>query len=161
MDYDDLACHPKTLFIDFDGVLHDVGVGELCLEGGMMSVAGARLFEWASILGALLALHPEVAVAVHSSWRNFYSDEELQALVPAPLGARIVGSTPTRMSRHEAILCFVSDHRVGSHLILDDMADDFPDGCPELVVCDPARGVSDERVLARVRAWLESPAELP
>lgn len=147
---------PHILFIDFDGVLHDVDDGDLALENGEMLIVGEMLFQWAPILSSLLDGRDDVAVAVHSSWRRFHSDDELRALLPGSLGRLFRGSTDTGLSRSESIEAFAQDHQARSILILDDRPQDFPEGQASLHVCDPHAGVSSAATQAAIASWLAS-----
>lgn len=143
----------SALFLDFDGVLHPMDSGEVAFEGAEISLTGARLFVFAGLLADALAARPDIPVIAHTSWRNWYSAAELRDIVPAPLGPRITDITFTRMSRFESIEAYISDHQIKHHLILDDAGEQFPERHPSLILCDPARGISDPEVIARVRAW--------
>lgn len=146
----------NVLLIDFDGVTHHIDEGDILLIDGEMRFEGTNLFQWLPIIEEIVLEHPTLMVAIHSSWRNSHTHEELAAFLPPGLRERFAGATFTRMSRFESIEAFVSDHQVKRHAILDDSQKEFPPGCPELILCDPALGVSDPAVAAKLRAWVAS-----
>ena len=153
---DPFAPLPDVVFIDFDGVAHHIDEGEILLIDGEMRFEGTNLFQWLPILEAIVLEHPTLMVAIHSSWRHSHAEEELAAFLPEGLRARFAGATFTRMSRFESIEAFVSDHQVKRHAILDDSGKEFPSDCAELILCDPALGISDPKVEAKLRAWVAS-----
>lgn len=145
-----------VLFIDFDGVVHPVDAGEILLEDGEMKIVGKDLFVWLPLLELILAPFPHVHLCVHSSWRNLHTEDELAALLPPGLASRFAGTTIKGLSRHESILCFAIDHAVESLAILDDMRDQFPPDCPDLILCDPNLGISQPALRQRLQAWLDN-----
>lgn len=134
----------KTLFLDFDGVLHP----NLAPEG--------EHFTRAPALATVLSAAP-VDVVLSTSWRFHYACEEILALLPQGLSARVVGATgaaiPGRWQRWEEIRAYCDRHRVRDWLALDDAAFEFPHVCPELLICDGAHGLGEPQLEALVR-WL-------
>lgn len=65
----------KVIFLDFDGVLHDIDAGRIEYADGYMIVTGERLFEFMPLLEELLVPHPNVWLVIHSSWKNHYTLE--------------------------------------------------------------------------------------
>ena len=135
----------RVLFLDFDGVLHRAG-------NGLEDVGPT--FVWLPLLAAILVGHPDVVIAVHSTWRYQYTLEELRELLVG-LERHVVTTVP-RGPRREAIPWFLQMHpQVVTHLILDDDAREFGETPPEeLVLCNPALGLTTPGVLAAVSAWL-------
>lgn len=136
----------RLLFLDFDGVLHPV-----------TKKAGQSLpFEWVPELTALLSDAPDVAIAVHSSWAERYSLDELRDFL-GPLGCRLIGAV-NRGPKASSILLFLdSQPDFGDWLVIDDEAGEFPRDFPgSVVICDRTRGISDPLVQAQIRLWLTS-----
>ncbi|MFG6463720.1 HAD domain-containing protein [Roseateles sp. DXS20W] len=135
----------RVLFIDIDGVFHPAGDGS--------QDTGPR-FIWLPLLAEVLAPHPDVVIAVHSTWRYDHTLDELQELL-ASLGKRPVVAVP-RGPRSEAITWFLQMNRaVVSHRILDDAPDEFGTEPPaELIVCESKRGLTTPGVIDALRRWL-------
>jgi hypothetical protein len=149
----------RVLFLDFGGVTHpsgiddDAGAGQRT-AGGL----GGRLdvFCWFDILIGLLAGHADVFVVVHSNWRHACSPQEIGDLL-GDLGNRYLGCTPSGDCYASILTWLARNPGVDSYRILDDAPRAFPDPPPaELILCDPRTGVSEPRVQAQVRTWLES-----
>ena len=137
---------PRTLFLDFDGVL-------------MPSPPriGFSAFVWLPRLHALLAPHPDVRIVLHTSWRFHQSvdhmSSQLQTLMP-----RVAGAT-SGDARYPSIAAWVAHHRPVAYLILDDQAAEYPNPVPaELVLCDPRLGITDSRASGALRRWLGATA---
>lgn len=145
----------KAIFLDFDGVLHDIDAGRIEYADGYMVVTGERLFEFMPLLAELLVPHPHVWLVIHSSWKNHYTLEELRERFPESLRPRLLGVTEHGADRHESILAYAEAHGISDYLVLDDMPGFFPEGWPPLVACDPKRGIHDPSVLHRIREFLK------
>jgi len=71
------------LFLDFDGVLHPVGS------------TPAQCFACLPLLEKFLRIEaPSWQVVISSSWREYYSRQQLLEVFSPELRARIIGSTP-------------------------------------------------------------------
>lgn len=58
------------------------------------------------------------------------------------LGSRLIGVTPVlKESRHSEILGVVERQPNVPYVILDDDPSQFPQGCPELLLCNPLIGI--------------------
>jgi len=99
---------------------------------------------------------------VHSSWRRYVTDAVLQDCLGG-LRERFVGSSPRELTRVLPVLRAVNVPRFdpGDYLVLDDYAPAFGSLMDCLVVCNPARGVSDPEVAAEILAWPTSQHEHP
>jgi hypothetical protein len=139
----------RVLFIDFDGVLHP----DPALDCAALSSSVGH-FGWLAALVEILKPHPDVAVVVHSSWREVYNEPELKDIL-SELGSRVLGATPIG-ARYESILRWLADRpEFTSVRILDDDISEFPSPIPdELIVCDPNHGVTDGSVKVALRDWL-------
>ncbi len=144
----------SVIFIDFDGVLHPpeyLGFKEI--DGELVFATDSR-FCWADILLRIISDYP-CDLVVHSSWRNSNSLAEIQSMLPSTLGRHIVGITEGE-NRYEGILAYVTDKRPESYVILDDMADEFPANCKELILCDSDSGISDKEIQSQILRFLRA-----
>lgn len=137
----------RLITLDFDGVLHP---GRRDLDHGLH-------FMWLGVLVDLLAPHPDVHLAIHSTWRYTHAPEELRELL-GPLGARLRGIAP-RGPREDSILWLMQLlGDVGRYLVLDDAPREFSRvKPPTLVLCDPELGISASTTQVQIRTWLEAP----
>lgn len=150
----------RVISLDFDGPLHPTSA-VADWENSDTPLAHLRverdLFRWVPILVELLAPHPDVAIMVHSGWRTLCRDFELREYL-GPLGERFIGSTPLG-GRYAGIMHCVNRFEISDYLVIDDADHAFPKDCAELVVVHPETGISDEKVIARIREWLERTAD--
>ena len=142
-----------VLFLDIDGVCHPLDASRISSLG---KLEGDGLFRWAPHLMKLLDELPHVQVVVHSSWRQlFETDDEVRALMPPALGARVAACTPREaLGRLESILAYVDREGVEQFAIVDDDDGLFPEGLPELVLCSPTKGLSERAVIQALRELL-------
>lgn len=98
------------LFLDFDGVLHTDEVfvtdcdqaeielltdhARLFLTDDNKLVTGTNLFEHAERLAGVLEQFPNVQIVISSTWRLYFSQEQLLKFLPPSLARRVVGQTP-------------------------------------------------------------------
>lgn len=140
------------LFLDFDGVLHpapphnrNIGVMS-CLER----------FE------TVMRDFPRWSIVISSSWRQAFSFDVIRGFFSDDIGQRVLGMTPVL----DADLPYLKQREIGQYLentgqrhmtwlALDDQADEFWHGLPNLVLCDPARGF-DERAELVLRKKMTS-----
>jgi hypothetical protein len=147
------ARQDRALFIDIDGVLHPTTVEGSPDAGGIVHTP---MFGWLPVLAGVLRPHPGVALVVHSTWRYTHDVDELRGVLGA-LGSRVVGATPPG-PRYESILSWLHlNPAITDYRILDDDQREFPRPLPaELILCNPSTGITGPKVLAALRAWLES-----
>ena len=142
----------SILYLDFDGVLHPA------------SGRPEHLFCYAPRLADCLAGR-EVAIVISSSWRFQYSLQELRALLPRELAARVCGVTgdpvPGQHARWQEILIDVRQRgaSVGQGparwRALDDAFLEFPKNTPELILCHPQTGFGEAQFQA-LQEWLDA-----
>lgn len=142
-----------VLFVDFDGVFHSPDSRRFEYCGNDLVISdNPELFQWAPLLWKIIEPHP-VLIVVHSSWRHLYPMEDLIARFPVAMRSRIAGVTQGR-DRYESILSYVDMNVVERFAVLDDQAVYFPDGWPNLVLCDAHHGISDEAVQEEIRCFV-------
>lgn len=136
------------IFLDFDGTMHPV------------KSKTEPLFCRLDLLEAWLRKWPVIDVVISSSWREQHSFDEMQSYFADDLQARIVGATPvigvnqrsaneegtaqslpTRQTEIERWLKD-SDRTDQAWIAFDDDKSLFKDGCPNLIRCDPAIGLT-------------------
>ena len=136
----------KTLFLDFDGVLHP----SLPRPDERFALAPV-------LCEALEGFACDVVIS--SSWRFQMSLAQIRLKLPKPLATRVVDITGEavigRHARHREILNWLHANRLRDWRALDDSAFEFPDPCHELIRCDGARGMGPVEVAA-LREWLRA-----
>ena len=123
------------LFLDFDGVLHPAGVN-------------TPHFVNLPRLEHVLRSAPGVRVVISSSWQDAYPIRVLKRYFSEDIAARIVGGTRVadcdgeERTRYEEIVGYLlrRHHPSANWLALDDAEHQFPEQCPQLVLCEPTRG---------------------
>lgn len=152
----------RVIFLDFDGVLHPLGLvlqeGRTIRGKAVARPTSISLFCWLPLLARLLAAHDDVRLVVHSSWRSAHSEQQLRTFL-GPLADRFVGATDDVLSKAPSIGAWLQDHpAVVSYCVLDDALQES-DGAQlvgSLIRCDSGLGLSEATVQAQLRAWLEA-----
>ena len=136
------------LFLDFDGVLQPA------------DCSSSERFVHVPRFEQVMRDHREMQIVISSSWQDAYSIRQLRALFSPSIGARIIDGTlsadPNRQgeTRYAQILKFLAHvGRIAPWLALDDTAEGFPLNCPQLGLCDSAKGF-DEEAESRLRLKL-------
>ena len=108
-------------------------------------------------LQRMLISHSQIEILVHSTWRHRYDLQELRLLLGDVFGPRVVAAAPAGDDRWLSIQACVADETESLDLlILDDAPSEFPTSMPfTLVVCNPARGLSDLGVQRSIRQCLD------
>lgn len=157
----------KVIFLDFDGPLHPA----TAIEGVRIPpdddvCVDRNLFRWAIYLELIIsALPPEqresILIAAHSSWRkvNGLSQDLIRRQLGPTLARQYIGMTRPELPRWASIQDMCERGGFTDILILDDAVDEFPQGLPQLVACNPLKGLSDPKVQARIRAWATRPGD--
>jgi hypothetical protein len=150
----------KVLFLDFDGVLHPLGLapaaGAPVAGKPRVRAVPVDLFCWAPLLSELLAPFPEVGIVVHSTWRDNRGIQDLARCL-GPLAPRLLGATAggPKLASIRAYLAAHPD--VASYRVLDDVPLAPSAELPQLIRCDSRTGVSRPVVQQALRAWLAEP----
>ena len=151
-----------VIFLDFDGVLHDIDAGDIEWGEDSWRVVGkpgcAPLFCHVPILWDLIKDH-DIDLVVHSSWRTDHDLDEIRALFPEEMRDRIVDVTDPTLGRFESIEFYIDLQGVDRYLVLDDDPTPFPENWAPLVVCDKVKGISDTKVQERIQAFVQAQYE--
>jgi hypothetical protein len=139
----------KTLFLDFDGVLHPT-----LAQPSALFIHGSRLAE---------TLRPcSVNIVISSSWRFHFSKEDYLAKLPPELAGQVVGATGEahvgKFARWHEIQRYIKKHRIKEWRALDDSSFEFPSGCRELIACDGSIGVASAQ-LDLISGWLRQASD--
>jgi hypothetical protein len=135
----------KTIFLDFDGVLHP-------------SLAEPeQLFLRAELLiDVFKSRRPEVVIS--SSWRFQMSLDDLIVRLPSEIGSLVCGITGAgyvgKHARWNEIQTYCQLHKISDWRALDDSAFEFPSSCAQLIRVDGARGLTKLEV-EQLTDWLD------
>ena len=139
-------CAPKTLFLDFDGVLHP-----------NLPRPDQRFHLAPMLADAVKAI--QVDVVISSSWRFHGGLSALVATLPSALRERIVDTTGPaiigRFARWQEIRAWVDRNGAADWRALDDSVFEFPPDCPQLIACEGSRGIT-ELELTTLGRWLST-----
>jgi len=134
----------RSLFLDFDGVLHP----SLCEP--------AEYFCRMSLLEAALR-DASVEIVISSSWRFHHSWDALMHRFLLPLRSRLVGATGEAVSGRHArwleIQRYCERHGIVEWRALDDSSFEFPANCRELILCHGAVGLDRDQAMS-LEQWL-------
>ena len=131
----------KTVFLDFDGVLHARTAGTLSVIDGMLTVVGDDLFSGLPSFREWLFSMDDVHVVVSSSWRRIYSESELRGILD--IGERFLGVTGSEgANRLDEIQASPWISQSEDWCIFDDDETLFPEHTPNLILCDGTNGIS-------------------
>lgn len=154
------ANQKRVIFLDFDGVLHPpkaIAGARPPLTPAQIHAGWPQTFQHLPLLAQLLQGDADVGVVVSSSWRLFLNEQELAELLH-PIKDWYVGALNRRFTqRDEAIMQWLSEHKVADYVVLDDVPRFFSgyrSQWPQLIVCNAALGIADIQVQHRLQAWL-------
>ena len=136
----------KTIFLDFDGVLHPT------------SAKPESLFIKAIDL-VKIVMRYKPSIVISSSWRFHFPEDEILLRLPQELGGAVVGFTGEahigRHARWHEIKAYCAKRQIYDWVALDDSTFEFPTPCRELIACNPNTGLENSQIEQLV-AWLES-----
>lgn len=145
-----------VLFLDYDGVLHPDAVYRTS-QGIVLRRQGLRLFEWAPLLEAALAPHPEVRIVLSTSWVRVVDFDHSRQRLPPGLQTRVIGATWhsqmdefewETLSRFNQVMRYVVRHRLQRWLAIDDDAEGWPTHYRmQLVLTDSELGLSADKTI--------------
>ena len=134
----------KTLFLDFDGVLHP-----------NLTPLHQRFSQLPLLVEAID--QSSVEIVISSSWRFEWSLARMKGFFPGSLRPRIVGTTgPAHIGRHarwQEINRYCAEAAISNWRALDDARFEFPEPCEQLIHCDGGRGMGPEQCEI-IRHWL-------
>ena len=136
----------RFLFLDFDGVLHP-------------TTHGSVLFSNAHLLEGIFSKQ-QCNIVISSSWRLHVDLEEIKLRLPDVIQPHIIGVTGNayigQYARYNEIVGYLYDR--DKHFVewkaLDDSWTEFPDGCENLIRCNPNTGITDREAKLLID-WLK------
>jgi hypothetical protein len=135
----------KTIFLDFDGVLHSMS--------DYLTHPFNRLPLLENLIGAA-----SFDIVVSSSWR-FHQDIEVIKGHLGKVSSRVIGVTGDAVrgphARYQEICAYANQCLISDWRALDDAHWEFPPGTPELIACDPRTGLTVREVKA-LHDWLHA-----
>ncbi|NDB61111.1 hypothetical protein EB001_22125 [bacterium] len=148
----------KYLFLDFDGVLHPDRYSLSNYDPDRV-FRNNEIFSQAPILAALLTEYP-CQVIISSSWRFTHSLDEMKDKLPKGIAKNVVGVTGDAYigphPRYNEIKEYLINHNKSffSWRALDDAKLEFPNGCTDLILCDPNTGIATKQI-QELKKWLQ------
>ena len=134
----------KTLFLDFDGVLHPSISTDFFTKVDLL---------WSAIQDS----PPHIVIS--SSWRFRHTLKQLKQLLGPDIGKCVIGTTGDafigRYARNEEINQWISLHRCTNWIILDDSRFEFPENSPRLLLCNARTGLTDD-IADKLKTWADS-----
>ena len=133
------------IFLDFDGVLHPV----LCNPEKFFS----RREEFENTIRKL----ENVEIVISSSWRHQYEFEELVNFFSLDIQRLISGCTRSVLEskvtkRYDEIMDYLIhyDREDEEWIAIDDSREEFPENCPNLILCNRHKGFDVESAASLV-----------
>ena len=148
----------KYLFLDFDGVLHPDRYSLTNYDPDRV-FKNNEVFSQAPILAGLLTEYP-CQVIISSSWRFTHSLDEMKEKLPKGIAKNVVGVTGDAYvgahPRYNEIKEYLMSRNKSlfSWRALDDSKIEFPNGCTDLILCDPNTGIASKQIL-ELKKWLQ------
>ena len=148
----------KYLFLDFDGVLHPDRYSLSNYDPDRV-FRNNEIFSQAPILAALLTEYP-CQVIISSSWRFTHSLDEMKEKLPKGIAKNVAGVTGDAYigphPRYNEIKEYLIKHNKSffSWRALDDAKLEFPNGCTDLILCDPNTGIATKQI-EELKKWLQ------
>ena len=145
MAYHERKGSMKYLFLDFDGVLHP-------------TTHGSTLFSKAHLLEDALIKY-ECSIIISLSWRFHLSLDEITLTLPEGIRHLIQGVTGEpymgQYARYHEIVGYLYDHdkHFANWRALDDSWAEFPEGCDNLITCNPNTGITKVEI-EKLIDWL-------
>ena len=139
----------KILFLDFDGVLHP------------LNSKSENLFCNVHYLEKSLE-STSCKIVITSNWRLTHSIDAMRELLPQKIGELIIGATDIATAvnhkRFAEIQAYLNTH-IGSSPVdwraIDDISQDFPNECENLICCDSHSGMGSAEKI-QIAQWLKS-----
>lgn len=155
----------KTLFLDYDGVLHPGEVYLVRGKGVVLRNEGHTLFEYADALADALEAHKDVQIVLSTSWVAMLDFKRAKKRLPTRLQDRIKGATWhssfdrgywQQLTRFQQIYQYANRHNLSDWLALDDDDEGWPEHKRHhLIHTDEQLGLGDESALIDLKNRLE------
>ena len=133
----------KVLFLDFDGVLHP-------------TTHGSALLSQLPLLESALE-GCDYTMVISSSWRFHLEMEDLKRHFSSSVQNKIVGVTGDAYigayARFHEINAYAMQNGITNWRALDDSYWEFPQGCSQLIRCNPNSGLTQREVKTLIE-WL-------
>jgi len=133
----------KVLFLDFDGVLHP-------------TTHGSALLSQLPLLESALEGR-DYSMVISSSWRFHMEMEDLKKHFSSSVQNKIGGVTGDAYigayARFHEINAYAMQNGITNWRALDDSYWEFPQGCSQLIRCNPNSGLT-QRELKTLIEWL-------
>jgi hypothetical protein len=133
----------KVLFLDFDGVLHP-------------TTHGSALLSQLPLLESALEGR-DYSMVISSSWRFHMEMEDLKKHFSFSVQNKIVGVTGDAYigayARFHEINAYAMQNGITNWRALDDSYWEFPQGCSQLIRCNPNSGLTQREVKTLIE-WL-------
>jgi len=133
----------KVLFLDFDGVLHP-------------TTHGSALLSQLPLLESALEGR-DYSMVISSSWRFHMEMEDLEKHFSFSVQNKIVGVTGDAYigayARFHEINAYAMQNGITNWRALDDSYWEFPQGCSQLIRCNPNSGLTQREVKTLIE-WL-------
>ncbi|MCF8169284.1 MAG: hypothetical protein K9K38_05530 [Rhodoferax sp.] len=140
----------KTIFLDFDGVLHPTTVG------------ADQMFCRMPLLPQTFR-GTDVDIVKSSSWLHHHSIVELRSFFPEQRRRAVVGVTGEpfigKWPRYQEILNYCNVNGIRDWRALDDSFLEFPKDSKDLILCNPNTGGSETQV-NMIKRWLIEKGDL-
>ena len=148
----------KILFLDFDGVLHPDRYS-LSSHDPDRVFRNNEIFSQAPVLAGLMADFP-CQIVISSSWRFSYNLDEMKDKLPKVISKNVIGVTGDayigpypRFNEIQEYLLSRNKSLYGWRA-LDDSKIEFPNGCTDLILCDPNTGLASKQI-QELKKWLQ------
>ena len=126
----------KTIFLDFDGVLHGEGIDS------------KGVFEHLEIFcETVRPFIKNIQIVISSSWRESYKIEKIKKFFEDDIQESIVGFTPVHIDgfdhggREREIMDYCALNSITDWIAIDDMERLFSPDCKNLILCDSQYGL--------------------
>ena len=135
----------KSIYLDFDGVLHPNFAGK-----------GQLFCHMQALTEALEGI--QVQIVISSSWRFQEEMDYLKGLFDTRVQGQVIGRTGDayigKWARWNEITQHAKTHHIKNWIALDDAYLEFPPDCKELILCDGRSGLQPKQLQQLVK-WLK------
>ena len=148
----------KYLFLDFDGVLHPDRYSLSNYDPDRVFRSN-EVFSQAPVLAGLITEFP-CQIIISSSWRFTYNLEEMKEKLPKAIAKNVIGMTGDAYigpyPRYNEIQEYLISRNKSLYgwRALDDSKMEFPNGCTDLILCDPNTGIASKQI-QELKKWLQ------